>query len=905
MKKHYTKARMLASFIFLFLLSFFSAQLPKLDRTFRAILDNKQDIKSKKAVDFSTGSTIKLKDIEISAKNSSQVFYSAIIYTKNAQVLKDKGINIQAEYPSFVTALVTVDDLEVLQSLPEVTAVKAPRNIPVNNEIAVAQSGAALLHNGALNNTKYIGKGVLVGIIDTGIDWTHPDFRDPADQTKSRILKLWDQTLSSGAGNPPANFSYGREYTKADIEAELAGTGNGYVREMDIHGHGTHVAGTAAGNGAALSSKKFAGMAPGADLVIVKGGDGSFSETNVINAVKYFQTVATSLNRPIVVNMSLGGQFSAHDGSGPQEQAIDNFTKSGPGRVVVLSAGNDNGDNIHSRNVIAPGESSTITLIASSNTSSSDILEYILYSDKNTDIAVEVTNPDGNKVSVPTNSSISEVPFGSNDFLASAENLVDSNNNNRFLDFYVGRANGSTKDTVGNWIIKITNNGTDSITTDGWLVFSMKDTNKNPLIEVDKGDSQYFIGTPASASTAITVASYAGRLSWYSNSASNGYGFGGSVEGIAPYSSIGPLRNGNQKPDVAATGHFIGSALPSNLVKPKDPYNIDGKYYQVMSGTSMASPVVAGAVALLLEMKPNASAQEVKNLIINNTQKDNATGTVPNTTWGFGKLDVFQSGASLLNIDTKRKTYTYENLPYNSNQSKGIKIDATRFAVRFTPDVNGKLGGFYINTWAPAAGITNYTVEVRSDKNGLPGDLVVSKTIPALNVDAYTWNYFDLTDLNVNLKSGADFHIVMYSSDASAAWSVGSATIAGGQPLLDAKAHLSTSGDNGSTWIFSPLVLRFRSVVYGKDATLAVDDSVRSAFDIQVYPNPTSDILNIKLDKAQKSTFKIFDLAGKLVKESSSLDQTTEINISSLPKGIYIININTGKESVNKKIIKN
>lgn len=145
----------------------------------------------------------------------------------------------------------------------------------------------------------------------------------------------------------------------------------------------------------------------------------------------------------------------------------------------------------------------------------------------------------------------------------------------------------------------------------------------------------------------------------------------------------------------------------------------------------------------------------------------------------------------------------------------------------------------------------------------------------------------------------------MYSSDASAAWSVGSATIAGGQPLLDAKAHLSTSGDNGSTWIFSPLVLRFRSVVYGKDATLAVDDSVRSAFDIQVYPNPTSDILNIKLDKAQKSTFKIFDLAGKLVKESSSLDQTTEINISSLPKGIYIININTGKESVNKKIIKN
>ncbi|MDN5627807.1 MAG: T9SS type A sorting domain-containing protein, partial [Weeksellaceae bacterium] len=91
---------------------------------------------------------------------------------------------------------------------------------------------------------------------------------------------------------------------------------------------------------------------------------------------------------------------------------------------------------------------------------------------------------------------------------------------------------------------------------------------------------------------------------------------------------------------------------------------------------------------------------------------------------------------------------------------------------------------------------------------------------------------------------------------------------------------------------------------YGKDVPLAVDDNLQGAFGIQVYPNPASEVLNIKLNNAQKATFKIFDLAGQLVKESSSSDQLAEINISGLPKGVYILNINTGKESVNKKIIK-
>ena len=245
--------------------------------------------------------------------------YVCIIYTQSPNLLIERGITVQSILPKFVTAWASLYQISQLSEMAAVSYVDAPKIVLPNNDVSVGSSGASLLNTGRLNNTIYKGDGVIVGVFDTGIDWKHLDFRNPSDTTKSRILKIWDQTITPITGEvSPTGLNYGVEYTQAQLNDELDGTPTGYVREKDLNGHGSHVAGTAAGNGAALSSRKYAGIAPNADIIVVKGGNGSFSTTDIINGLTYFQNLATSLGKPIVVNMSLGGQGGAHDGTNPE-----------------------------------------------------------------------------------------------------------------------------------------------------------------------------------------------------------------------------------------------------------------------------------------------------------------------------------------------------------------------------------------------------------------------------------------------------------------------------------------------------------------------------------------------------------------------------------------------------------
>lgn len=778
----------------------------KVDAVFQAII-NQKDLPVSGRVVPAPYSPIARTSVA-PGKSYQESGYDCIVYTKNARFLTEHGIAVQAVFPDFVTAWATIDQLVEMSSMEEVRFIKSPEVLYPNNDVAVGNTGASLLHAGRLNNTVYKGKGVIVAVFDSGIDWDHPDFRDAADQTKSRILRIWDQTLTPIAGETsPAPFGYGVEYTQAHLNDELDGTPTGFVREQDVNGHGTHVAGTAAGNGMAVASRKYTGMAPESDIVIIKGGNGSFSSTNIINGIAYLQGLATSLGKPVVLNMSLGSQFGPHDGSTPQEAAIDNFTASAPGRVIVVSAGNDNGTNIHTQTIISAGATQNITFTVPSGSSGTDVFQYSAWANDNTNVTAVVTAPGGATATALAGQTVATpVVVGGGNFIINIQNTIDAGNSDRSINLYVTRSSGNP---AGTWTLALTNNGASAITVDGWLNY------KNAAYSgttVTGGNSAFLCGSISSASSAITVASFVGRLGWFSpGNGALAYNPPATQDNISTFSSNGPRRDNVQKPDIAATGQAVISCLSSNIIPTSTNVVVAG-LYQKNQGTSMASPVTAGAVALLLQASPAATASQIKSWITANANTDALTGSVPNFVWGSGRLDVFKAASAVFNCGpANRITYQYDD-PYTSSQDASLALTTQRVAVQFSPNITGKLAGIFYHSVSDAGAggtfnLTSFTAEIRTNNAGNPGTLLGTLNIPVANVAKFSWNYFDLSSLNIGVTSGTDYFVVIYAG-ASSTWGIR----VDNTGIVDNRSLTSSNG--GATWSNPGFDLRIRSVVY-------------------------------------------------------------------------------------------
>lgn len=738
--------------------------------------------------------------------------YDCIIYTTLGKSLRDSGLVVYTTAPTFVTAWVTLEQVERLASMKEVTGIQVPDVHHTTNDIAVATSGAVLLQAGRLNNTVYKGKGVIVAVFDTGIDWDHPDFRDPVDQTKSRILRIWDQTITPIAGeNSPAGMGYGVEYTQAQINAELNGTTTGYVREKDINGHGTHVAGTAAGNGMALTSRKYSGMAPEADIVIVKGGNGSFTSTNEINGLTYLQNLSTTLGKPIVVNMSLGGQSGPHDGTTAAELAVNSFTSSAAGRVMVISAGNDNGTNIHNQFTLPASGTSTVSFSLPSVTAGSDVFEYRVYLNNNASVSATVTAPatvtgGGGSFTQPANQNSGAAISGGN-FAVYINNSIDGSNGLRFVDLYVSKLVGTANPT-GTWTLDINNGSASTVTCNGWLYY--KNANYDATAVVG-GDNNMLVGAPGTANNAITAAAYSPKVVWTNSGGSINYYPSATSDDISTFSSRGPRRDGAQKPDLAADGQAMISCLSSDMSPAADPsYVVVSGLYHVEQGTSMSAPAISGACALLLQGKPSATYTEIKTALTSNANKDQATeapGATPNATWGYGKLDVYKAASSLFGCTpTTRNEYFYDGFTTLTTNEANVSLPSYWAAVRYTPTTTGKVGGAYLFV-SSATSLTSLTVEVRDNNSGTPGTLLGTKVLALSDISLFGWTYVDLSALDINVTNGSDFFVVVYAN-SGATWSLRCATA-----NIDGRSLASSN--SGSTWtVQSSFDFKIRAVVY-------------------------------------------------------------------------------------------
>lgn len=788
--------------IFLAVGIFGFAQVQKLDARFELLLKNKNIVEKGQKIDRLQIEGMQLAEHSVVTAKGLQTMYSAIIYTNDTEKLKSLGILVQSKLPKFVTALVTIEDLEFLRNEPSVISIQSPQIDRAENDASRAEAGTNLLQSGVINGTPYNGQGVLTAVIDSGIDWTHPEFKRTDDPSKSRVFRIWDQTLAATtAGNPPAGFSYGREYTREDIEDELDGTPANYVLTTDTFGHGSHVAGTLAGSGGNYEDKRYRGFAAESDLIIVKAGVSGFPVSNVVDGLNYLKNLATTLNKPIVVNLSLGGHFYAHDGSAPHEIAIDDFTTSAPGRVVTVAAGNDYGANIHRKIELAPTESKTLEIeVEVDNNSKYGFYLYVTGND-DSEFTPVLKDPAGNEFPFPPTQN-SEYVSTNGAFTYSGSNFWSPANGKRYFQFVVVRNQGFNTNMGGIYKIQLQNTTTKNLTYHAWVI------QQNIPLTFKNGDNNYIIATPGNTPNAITVGSYFGNDSYYSNNAFYGSGFGPQFPtgGISQSSSAGPTVNEIIKPDINANGEFVIS-VKSAQSNAFSSTIVDGIYKRSI-GTSMSAPAVAGAIALLLQANPNLTYTQVKEKLTQNARQDVMVGTVPNNRWGYGKLDIYKAVSSELNCTiSETETIAYDKPFQAPYTDKHFTYNNTAIAVRYTPTKTGKLGAVRFNSYSDLPSDTPGAIEVRKvNADGNPGELLGNLPIASLrsSVHRAAENYFDLSGLNIQVSTNEDFYIVFNSLN-------GTTSFRAEQIEVDGRTKLSTDGTN---WTAAEYDLRMRAIIY-------------------------------------------------------------------------------------------
>ena len=595
--------------------------------------------------------------------------------TTDVAPLLSLGARLGTRAGTLVSARVPLTSLGRLLADEAVAAVYAsPRWVPIN-DIGTGLVGVAGLRRlvGPDDFSGPVGRGVIVGLVDTGLDFTHADFLVDS-LGRSRVLYLWDQTLpGSGPGTVGATtFSYGVECRQEDLTA--AG-----CPSRDADGHGTHVMGTAAGDGSgsgALPAGQFAGVAPGADLIVVKT-DGT--PTLVVDGVNYVFRRAEQLGRPAVVNLSLGRQWGPHDGTLPEEEVLDSLV--GPGRIVVAAAGND-GDNgnatplvgavhLHAQATLAAPDTASFSVSVPSYTrtvgpSTNYVLLQLWYAASDT-LSVTVVRPDGSSSTsgVTGSASVTEDGTQGQIYIANGPGTSIALSPDNLAFIALGDFLGGTAVQAGVWTIRVTSLAAHSgrpvhlWATGGGL--GLPDAIKGVTL-LTRATNGYLVTSPATATRVLAVGSYVSRLSWVDVTGRTvSHPIQERLGDLALSSSPGPRRDGELKPDLAAPGKSVASALSRFTSVSLQRVMPDGRHW-INEGTSMAAPFVTGSVGLLLERRPDLTPETARALLTGFAQTDSFTvrgydggpGGTPNPSWGYGKLYVPAALGALVQLAALR-----------------------------------------------------------------------------------------------------------------------------------------------------------------------------------------------------------------------------------------------------------
>lgn len=481
------------------------------------------------------------------------------------------------------------------------------------------------------------GKGVLIAIIDSGIDYSHPDFTiEPADNLgiqlppgdngspetspRSRIRAIWDQTISPSASpdfESPKGYPLGTLFSNETINRALSMpdsiTRLQICPSQDLSGHGTHVAGIAAGNGRA-SNLSNRGVAYEASLIVVKLGAPSptgFPNTaQLMMAVDFCVRRSLEENLPLAINLSFGNTYGSHSGTSLLETYLDAVSQLG--RIsIVVGSGNEGSAAGHTGGFLHPATSRTIEFAVSDYTPTLNLQLWKNYWDE---FSVTITPPVGSGITLPSSFGAWRFPLGDTE-LYSYNGMPTPYS--PLQEIYLDLLPRNTYLTAGIWRITLT---PQQIRSGEWDMWMPSSSIRNEATAFLLPTPETTLTIPSTALRTISVGAYDSRLN--APSAFSGRGF--------------TRADSIKKPELVAPGVDILSCAP-------------GGGYESRTGTSMATPFVTGSAALLMQwgiLEGNdlfLYGEKLKAYLINGARKFPSINVYPNPQVGWGSLCVRDS----------------------------------------------------------------------------------------------------------------------------------------------------------------------------------------------------------------------------------------------------------------------
>lgn len=542
--------------------------------------------------------------------------YMDLIYDNS--LLKDSNINdtITPLNGRYSIQHVPVGSMDYCDLGKEHLYYSYPGLFTLMSEAGLEKSGVTVIQNNP--HLALYGHGILIGIVDTGIDYQHPAFM--ADSHTSRILYIWDQSIQGGPA--PEGFSYGTEYTNEQINQALKSIDPLLtVPSTDDNGHGTAMAGIIAGSPENIRS--FRGVVPEAQLVVVKlkkpkrallsmsfvpDNAECYQETDIMLGLRYLQETAKRLNRPMAVCLALGSSQGSHTGLGTLSEYISNLSLL-PRFDIAIAAGNEGSLNRHYHGLV---ENAPYNHMFELKVSEKDRLFAIeIWAQVPARLTLEVITPVGEstRLTYPQLGSCEQFSFVFEDSRIWVNNIVlEKETGDQLIVVRFRNPN------YGIWRFQLENMDMEPFSFDAWLP-------SGNLISKET----YFLG--ASPDTTVTIPGN-------SENALTVTAYDPLNDRILSESGRGYTRNNQITPDIAAPGYQTSCVFPNER-------------YGTMTGTGAATALATGAIAMLLEWAvregnyPAITGYEINRLIVRGANRSNTSVRYPNPIWGYGILDIY------------------------------------------------------------------------------------------------------------------------------------------------------------------------------------------------------------------------------------------------------------------------